>query len=49
MKKAGKKMNKKIYGELLRKTVPTVITNEKEYERTRELFAKLINKQRSPE
>lgn len=42
-------MNKEIYGKLLSETVPTVITSDKEYDRIEELFANMINKDRSPE
>lgn len=42
-------MNKEIYGQLLSETVPAVITNDKECKRIEELFASLINKERSPE
>lgn len=42
-------MNKEIYGQLLSKTVPAVIANDKECKRIEELFASLNNKQRSPE
>ncbi len=42
-------MNTRIYGQLLSETVPAVITSDKEYDRIEELFANMINKNRSPE
>jgi HTH-type transcriptional regulator/antitoxin HigA len=42
-------MNIQIYGQLLSETIPTVITNKREYKRIEEIFANLFKNKRSPE
>lgn len=42
-------MDTKIYGQLLSETIPVVITNQKDYKRLEDIFAKLFKKERSPE
>lgn len=39
----------KNYAQLLSETVPTVITNDKEYKRIEDIFAEMFDKDRSPD